>query len=91
MMPMTTNEPEVRRGQTRRPNLPNANPTAAWRAAEQAAWQEAQATLADGERAFDLRIDHAASERGNNDVMVYSYSYQVLKPGNHRGRHEGHR
>ena len=82
IMPVTNDDqPEMRRGQTRRPNLPNANPTAEWGAAEQTAWREAQLTLADGERVFDLRIDTAVAERGNDDVMVYSYSYQVLRPG----------
>ena len=81
-MPVTNDDqPEMRRGQTRRPNLPNANSTAEWRAAEQQAWREAQSTLVDGERVFDLQIHTAVAERGNNDVMVYSYSYQVLKPG----------
>jgi hypothetical protein len=41
---------------------------------------EAQPTLAQGEQAYDLRIDTAVAERGNIGVMVYSYSYQVPSP-----------
>jgi hypothetical protein len=75
---MTTNEPEIRHGNIRRPNTGGI---AAWRAAEQAALQEAQTAVADGERVVDLRIEGGRSERGNDSVMVYSYSYQVVKPG----------
>jgi hypothetical protein len=30
----------------------------------------------DGERMFDFQIHGGTSERGNNDVMVYSYSFR---------------
>lgn len=80
MIPMTTtNRPEVRHGTIRWPN--GGNPTARWQAAERAAWKEAQSTLADGEQVVDLRLETGAAERGNDSVMVYSYSYQVIKPG----------
>jgi len=72
---------EIRSGKIGRPNEVGANPKAEWRAAEQAALLEAQSTLAQGEQVYDLRIDTAVAERGNIGVMVYSYSYQVAKPG----------
>jgi len=74
---MTT--PQVRHGTVRIPN--GGNPNVRWKQAEDAARQDAKLTLADGEMVVDLQVEGGTAERGNDAVMVYSYSYQVLKPG----------
>lgn len=75
---MTTNKPEVRHGTIRCPNIGGI---AAWRAAEQAALQQARSTVAEGEQVVDLRVDGGRSDNADDSVMVFSYSYQVVKPG----------
>jgi len=47
------------------------------RAAEQEAWS----TVAEGEMVYGLHLEGGLAEKGNNAVMVWSYSYQVVKPG----------
>jgi hypothetical protein len=74
---MTSNEPEIRRSTIRLPNLSNVNPE--W--VQRAATQEAQASLANDDRVFDLQLHGGRSDRHDNDVMVWAYSFQVIKPG----------
>jgi hypothetical protein len=81
MVPMTNTEPDVRRAQIRWPNEVGANPNVVRREVEQAALREASSTVAPGEQVVYLQVEGGVAERGNDAVMVWSYSYQVLRPG----------
>jgi hypothetical protein len=74
---MTNTEPDIRHGKIRWPNQRGVNPNAVLQAAREQAWS----TVAEGEEVFDLRLEGGVVEKGNNSVMVWSYSYQVVKPG----------
>jgi len=70
-------EPGIRHGKIRWPNEHGVNPNEVRRAAEQEAWS----TVAEGEMVYGLHLEGGLAEKGNNAVMVWSYSYQVVKPG----------
>jgi hypothetical protein len=73
---MSENEPGVRRGQILWPNG-NINFNEVVRAAQ----LEADAAVGEGERAVDLQVRGGVAQKGNDAVMVFPYSYQVLGPG----------
>lgn len=38
-------------------------------------------SVADGEMVFDLQVEGGTMQRGNDAVMVWPYSYQVVPQG----------
>lgn len=46
-----------------------------------AALAQAWSTVAEGEHVFDLILDGGQADLGNDAVMVWSYSFQVVGPG----------
>jgi hypothetical protein len=58
---------------------PNRNDAA--QGVYQAALREAQSTVGPDEEVVYLQLQDGVAERGNSEVMVWSYTYQILKPG----------
>ena len=71
-------QPDVRRGTILWPNDGDPNNI---HAVQRAAQQEAEATVAKGEWVVDLQIGGGTAQQGNDSVMLWRYSYQVLGPG----------
>ena len=78
---MTNTAPERQHGKIRWPNEPGAERDV-WEAAQQEAWS----MVAEGEQVYDFQLHGGVAERGNDAVMVWSYSYQVVKPGGQAAR-----
>lgn len=68
---------EVRRGQIELPNVSNVNPHAVVRRAEQVA----HTMVANDERAVDVKVSGGTVKTGDENVMVWNFSFQVLPPG----------
>lgn len=69
---------DVRSGKVFRPNDgQQPDMSALYRLAQ----QQAEAAVGPDERVFDLQIGTGRPEKGNDAVMVHSYTYQVVGPG----------
>lgn len=79
--PMTNTGSEVRRGTLRWPNQRGVNPHVVLQAATEQAWS----TVAEGEQVYDVHLEGGIAEPGNEAVMIWSYSYQVVQPGGSAG------
>jgi hypothetical protein len=69
-------ESNVRRGEIRWPNERGAA-----QQVYQAALQEAWSTGTPPEQVFDFQLHGGVAEQGNDAVMVWTYSFQVVGPG----------
>ncbi len=69
-------KPDVRRG-----TIAWSNREGVQAAVYAAASAEAQASLSDGEKVYELQVEPGTAQRGNNAMMDYPYSYLVVRPG----------